>query len=328
MLALMLTRQLHDDFPTELLSLLTRLKYPHWIPANSFESPNFKMMSGILCWLVKILDPTITNENFFLSESDRANLLNGIVSELATRFDIYLDTRQLYSADDRAVSELIKVARFIEKALQVAEELSSSPEEHFQVKNTIEATKRARSLVDEVTEICSRLSDLLENESDDRKDRTNALRFLNSILGNNMSARDHCNLTISRNLEVTNAAIERLDRQCKLLISSQRGTEEKILKKSIDLERSSKRLENLKEVRPAYMDEYEKLEKNLEVEYERYVVRLRNKDYLVGELSFFNQVAKEMRTKSERSVRRMQKKFRDDELRVLNGWNESEVTSM
>lgn len=329
MLVRILTSLPHDIFQPELISLLTRLQYPRPISASLFESPNLEVIYAIFCWLVQILDPAIPVQTKAGSDDDRLNLLNGIVSELSTRFDICIDMTQIIpAAGDRAVKELVKVASIIEKALNLAEELSSSSEEDVQVDSTIEATRRARALVDEITEICSRLSNHLEKECDDSKDRTKALHFLNSVLGNNSSARDHCNLIISRKLDVTNSAIERLDKQCKILISNQRGTEEKIQKKSIDLERSSKRLESLKDVRPAYMDEYEKLEKDLEVEYERYVLRLRNKDYLSGELSSFNQAATEVRKKVERSMKRMQEKFREDELRVLKGCNESDTTPM
>lgn len=320
----MLTRH---SFYTDLVGLLTRLKCPHPIPANSFQSPNFELMSSILCWLVKLLDATIPIQTRAGSEDGRVKLLNGIVSELSKRFDISVDMRQLMPADDRAVKELIKIASIIEKSLQLAEELSTSSEDDIQVEITIAATKRARSLVDEITEICSRLSSKLEKESEDSKDRTNALRFFNSVIGNDASAQDHCTTTISRKLDSTNSAIERLDKQCKLLISNQRGMEEKLQKKSIDLDRASKRLESLRDVRPAYVDEYEKLEKDLEVEYDRFVVRLRNKDYLEGELSSFNQATIEKQNKIERSMRRMQTKFREDELRILNGCNDSEVSS-
>jgi hypothetical protein len=47
------------------------------------------------------------------------------------------------------------------------------------------------------------------------------------------------------------------------------------------------------------MDEYEQLEEELQVEYERYVVRLRNIDFLGGELASFEQAAAERQKKAE-----------------------------
>ena len=205
------------------------------------------------------------------------------------------------------------------------ESASSSSEDNNDYESTLKAAKKAKSLVTEITEISTRLSSLMRNEDQDGKERTNVLQFLNSTLED--EHHDHVESSISRILQSTNCAVERLDKQCKILISNQQGMEEKIRKKTLDLERTSKRLESLKHVRPAYMDEYEQLEEELQVEYERYVVRLRNKDYLEGELSAFKKLASERQKKAERSMKRMQKKFKEEELRILNGGDDYERES-
>ncbi len=278
---------------------------------------------GVLCWIIQRLDHTIPIHKKIGSEDDRVAFLNGIASEIANRMNVSLDRRNLYAADDRAVKELVKVATILDEAMALAEdEASTLSEEEIQPEATLAAAKRARSLVGEITEISARLSGVLENEGEDGKERTKALRFLNSVPGisGDSSQRDqHINSNLASLLESTNAAVDRLGKQCKIMISNQRGMEEKIRKKTIDLERNSKRLESLKNVRPAYMDEYEKLEEELQVEHERYVVRLRNVGYLEGELASFKQAATERRVKAERSMKRMQKKFREEELMVLNG---------
>ena len=51
--------------------------------------------------------------------------------------------------------------------------------------------------------------------------------------------------------------------------------EAKIEKKKVELERNQKRLLTLKKVRPAFMDEYEKLEAELKKVYEEYIVKFR-----------------------------------------------------
>ena len=191
-------------------------------------------------------------------------MLNGIAAELAAKMNLNVDTRNLYAADGHALKELLKVANVLYEASTLADEVSTS-EEEFQPEATLQAEK-ARSLVSEIKEISARLNELLKNESEDSQEREKALRFLNSVAGipgDDGSEQDHIESSIARVLENTNAAVERLDKQCKILISNQRGMEEKIRKKTIDLERTSKRLESLKHVRPAYMDEYEQLEEEL-----------------------------------------------------------------
>jgi len=95
------------------------------------------------------------------------------------------------------------------------------------------------------------------------------------------------------------------------------------------------------------MDEYEKLEKDLVRHYEGYLERFRNLDFLENELDMYHKVQtffkfdpqwcqwpgshflffvcctaqseQEKLEENERSLKRMQKKLRDDELRNLRG---------
>lgn len=70
----------------------------------------------------------------------------------------------------------------------------------------------------------------------------------------------------------------------------QRVLDENIKKKNIDLEKSSKRLSLMTSMRPAYLDEYERLETELEKLYEVYIERFRNLNYLEGELTKYNKI--------------------------------------
>ena len=189
------------------------------------------------------------------------------------------------------------------------------------IENICASAKKAESLANEITEIGTRLHDLFKSEEEGSQERDKVLRFLNSFAecpDHDSSKQDHVESSVACVLESTTSAVDMLNKRCKILISSQRGTEEKIRKKTIDLERSSKRLESLKHTRPAYMDEYEQLEEELKVEYEAYVVRLRNVDYLEEELSSFKQAETEKKERAERFVKRMQNKFREEELRTLD----------
>lgn len=59
------------------------------------------------------------------------------------------------------------------------------------------------------------------------------------------------------------------------MASNEANLESKIEKKRVELDRSQKRLLTLKKVRPAFMDEYEKLEAELKKLYEEYIVKYR-----------------------------------------------------
>ena len=56
------------------------------------------------------------------------------------------------------------------------------------------------------------------------------------------------------------------------LEKDEKTLEEKIKKKQLDLDRSEQRLKSLKNVKPAYMEEYERLERELEKLYTVYLV--------------------------------------------------------
>ena len=66
--------------------------------------------------------------------------------------------------------------------------------------------------------------------------------------------------------------------------------EMKIEKKKAELERNQKRLRSLANVRPAFMDEYERLEVELSKQYEVYVEKHRNVSYLEHLLEEHNRV--------------------------------------
>merc|ERR1719382_1044919 len=95
--------------------------------------------------------------------------------------------------------------------------------------------------------------------------------------------------------------------------------EGKIRKKRVELDRCKKRLGSLASVRPAFMDEYEQLEQEFERYYEQYVGRFRNLDYLEHEIDVLNREEKERMEENERALKRMQKRLRDEEWRLLRG---------
>jgi len=71
------------------------------------------------------------------------------------------------------------------------------------------------------------------------------------------------------------------------------------------------------------MDEYEKLEKELQKLYSVYLERFRNLDYLERELEQYNRHEQEKMEESDRMLKRMQKRLKDQELKMLRGTQEA-----
>merc|ERR1719327_2601664 len=110
-----------------------------------------------------------------------------------------------------------------------------------------------------------------------------------------------------------------MTKHCDELEHDEKNLRNRINKKQADLERNEKRLKSLQTVRPAFMDEYEKLEMDLQRQYDIYLERFRNLDYLENELDLYNKSEKEKLEENDRSLKRMQKRLRDEELRTLRG---------
>ena len=279
-------------------------------------------MANILCYLVQLVDSTIPIHNGIGTEDDRVQFLNGITSELASRLHLSLDGRKLYAANGYAVQELVKLAQFIQIAIELVDEESNSNGNCTLSTPSETSVTDVQSLANELSEMGSDIQKLLKQEVNDSVARADALDFLKAVTENSNSTEyNSIETNLRQRLDETNDSVDRLDKQIKMLISTNKGMEEKIRKRSIDIERSTKRLESLdlQNVRPSYMDEYEQIEKELQIEYDRWMVRFRNVDYLEAELRK-RRTAETIKSKeAERSVKRLQKKYRDEELRVLEG---------
>ena len=71
------------------------------------------------------------------------------------------------------------------------------------------------------------------------------------------------------------------------------------------------------------MDEYEKLERELQKQYEVYLEKFRNLGYLEHELNNLNKAEQDKVEEAERALKRMQKRIREDELKIIR--NEQDV---
>lgn len=98
--------------------------------------------------------------------------------------------------------------------------------------------------------------------------------------------------------------------------------EEKIKKKKLDLERSETRLKALTNVKPAFMDEYERLEKELEKLYNEYIEKFRNLDYLEHQLDVYNKQEEEKCLDSQKVLEKIRKNLQENELKILRGEQE------
>lgn len=113
------------------------------------------------------------------------------------------------------------------------------------------------------------------------------------------------------------------------LKQSEAQLESKIERRGAELERARKRLQGISSVRPEHMDEYEKLESELEKYYQIYIDKFRNLDYLENQLDIYTTKEQEKREESEAALKKIQAKFQQEEYKIINEGNEgSEMNQM
>ena len=100
-----------------------------------------------------------------------------------------------------------------------------------------------------------------------------------------------------------------LEQQLSELVQQEQSLDAKIDKRKQQLEWSEKRLSTMQSVRPAYMDEYEQLQRELQGLYQQYLDRYRGLEYLESELDQFNTAEQDALDASDRRLKKMQKRL-------------------
>nr|XP_058893357.1 clusterin-associated protein 1 isoform X3 [Kogia breviceps] len=271
--------------------MMRALGYPRHISMENFRTPNFGLVSEVLLWLVKRYEPQTDIPSDVETEQDRVFFIKAIAQFMATKAHIKLNTKKLYQADGYAVKELLKITSVLYNAMKTkGMEDSKIGEEDiskfkFDLSSKIADLKAARQLASEITSKGASLYDLLGKEVELRELRTEAI------------ARP---LEINETEKVMRIAIKDILVQVQKtkdllnnVASDEANLEAKIDKKKLELERNRKRLQTLQSVRPAFMDEYEKTEDELQKQYDIYLEKFRNLAYLEQQLDDHHRMEQE-----------------------------------
>eukprot|EP00746_Dinoflagellata_sp_MGD_P155007 gnl/MRDRNA2_/MRDRNA2_85161_c7_seq1.p1 gnl/MRDRNA2_/MRDRNA2_85161_c7~~gnl/MRDRNA2_/MRDRNA2_85161_c7_seq1.p1 ORF type:complete len:428 (+),score=122.20 gnl/MRDRNA2_/MRDRNA2_85161_c7_seq1:109-1392(+) len=307
---------------------LRSLGYPRLVSMENFRAPNFELVADVLDWLIHRLDPNSHIDDDISTEAKRVAFLKSAVEKVVLKTGIRMNPRKLYQADGYAVKELIKLVEKLSEA-QRSVNLGAAQDfgdETFTLNSKLHDLKSTRSLCSQIIETGASLHDLLMNETDCRKEREKAISFLDGIsrnLGSN-SEIEAIERAVGGVLNSHKSQLEQMKSMTEELQKDEKSLEGKIKKKRQELERQRKRLDQLVTVRPAFMDEYEQLEQELEKYYDQYVGRFRNLDYLEHELDRFNKDEEEKMEENKRALKKMQKRLRDEEWRMLRGEGEDD----
>ncbi|XP_058536666.1 clusterin-associated protein 1 isoform X6 [Ochotona princeps] len=295
--------------------MMRALGYPRHISMENFRTPNFGLVSEVLLWLVKRYEPQTDIPSDVETEQDRVFFIKAIAQFMATKAHIKLNTKKLYQADGYAVKELLKITSVLYNAMKTkGMEGSKIGEEDiskfkFDLGSKVADLKAARQLASEITSKGASLYDLLGKEVELRELRTEAI------------ARP---LEINETEKVMRIAIKEILVQVQKtkdllnnVASDEANLEAKIEKRKLELERNRKRLQTLQSVRPAFMDEYEKIEEELQKQYDIYLEKFRNLAYLEQQLEDHHRMEQERFEEAENTLRLMQNKLKEEERRLL-----------
>uniref|UniRef100_UPI0037E896C9 clusterin-associated protein 1 homolog n=1 Tax=Semicossyphus pulcher TaxID=241346 RepID=UPI0037E896C9 len=291
--------------------MMRALGYPRLISMENFRTPNFTLVAEILVWLVKRYEPQMDIPTDVDTESDRIFFIKAVAQFMATKAHIKLNTKRLYQADGYAVKEMLKITSVLYSAMKTKQmALGDQIEEDnskfkFDLGSRISDLKAARQLASEVTSKGASLYDLLGKEVELREMRTAAIARPLEINETEKALR----AAIKEVLE----SVEKTKDMLSNVVSDETSLDAKIEKKKQELERNRKRLQALQSVRPAFMDEYEKIEEDLQKQYDTYVEKFRNLCFLESQLDEYHRLEQERFEEAENTMRMMQHKLREEE---------------
>ncbi|VDP04621.1 unnamed protein product [Soboliphyme baturini] len=251
------------------VEMLRQLGYPQNMSIDHFRRHDFYAMAHVLSWLIEQrelaapirhrIDPKSHIELQIATEQDRVIFVKTATQFLVEHLDIRVNPQKLYQANVYAVQEMLKVATFLYRAVDQMAELSIS-----------------RALSTEITNAAVQVYDLLSDELEMREKRTAALA--RQVELNEVEAY------LKLCLKAAQQEIEDLKAKLGGISSDESNLDTKIERKKADLDRLQKRLIQLQSVRPAFMDEYEKLESEFRMVYDQYVESFLNLAYLTAAL--------------------------------------------
>lgn len=292
--------------------MMRALGYPRLISMENFRNPNFPLVAEVLKWLVKRYDPTADVHGDTDTEQDRVIFIKTIAEFMATKAHIKLNTKKLYQSDGYAVKELLKVTSVLYNAMKTNVGNQSDTNDDtdvsalsFDISSRIGDLKEARRLASEITTKGSTLYDLLGREVDLREQRS-------MVIAKSLEINE-----VEKGMTDSIKAVEHEIKKTMMMLdnvaSDEANLEAKIEKKRNELERNNKRLQTLQSVRPAYMDEYEKLEEDLQKLYETYVLKFRDLSYLESQLEEFYRSEQDKFEETEEKLKQMAERLKNEE---------------
>lgn len=323
----------------ELREHLADLGYPRTIYVGTFKKANFELVAEILDWCVRRYNNNVIISDDITNESDRINFIKSIAYFFGVNSRIQFDTKKLYNADTTCINELLKITRLlvnsqnsmnieIDTAMQTSFLVNSETDAGDEGANVALASKlydvkNAKDMSTQLVEAGASLHEALETYDSPsfKETREKVMSFIENLSRSLNSTAEHDLLErmINRSTQHDRETTDQLTVTCGELQKDLERLKSQNKKKLQEIERAEKRLKSLQTVKPAFLEDYERHEKELIENYNLYIKTYRNLDYLEHKLDLYNSQEQERLEENQRRLKRMQKKLQEEEWRLLRG---------
>ena len=321
------------------------LGYGRLISLDNFRRPNFELVADILYFFCDRIESSIDLSDDISTKLKRVEFIKNCANILASKTQIRLKLKHLYKSDGYAVKELLKIAHFLNDANNTNYQDLDYENNYYphheansmSISSNLNKLREYTNLGSKIVENGVKLHNLL-NAGDSSGSHLNnngnkviidqrIIRFLDEM-SHNIESYDN---VIKKNIEKKlNHLINDLDdnlndlQENKLIEIKQniRILHKKLKEKSSEYDRLNKRLLSLKNIRPAFIEEYEILEsKNIEI-YDLYCEKFRNLSYLQSSLDKYRVIEREKEMKTKKRLKSVQQKLREQEMKLLTNNND------
>lgn len=270
-------------------------------------------------------DPLASLSDNIETPDDRVAFLQAATHIVASKARIRMKSKNLYAADGRAVREMLRLASTLYEAVRshtsaetgwgtVTEEDEHGEALASDLDARLSGGEAVRDQARAITERGVTLFGLLEDEEALREDRAKALRFLDAASSKvgHKEEQAYVEKSVRDALREAEEQTAALQRQISELEADEKSLTARLSKTKAELERSQQRLATVKNVRPAFMDQYERLEAELAEEYASFVRKYRNLDFLEQELTVLEEREKSKAAASNKALQLLQAQLEEE----------------
>ena len=312
------------------------LGYGRLISLDNFRQPNFELIADILYFFCDRIDSSIDLSDDISTKLKRVEFIKNCANILASKCQIKLKLKNLYKSDGYAVKELLKIANFLNDANNINQDNDNDINNHSitttnDLQTNLNKLREYTNLGGKIVENGVKLHNLLNNNDangnynkiiDERiilflDEMSHNIENYDNIIKKNIEHK------LSQTINDIDDNINDLEQEKMIEIKENIGIlRQKVSDKENELDRLNKRLLSLKNIKPAFIEEYEILEeKNIEI-YDLYCEKFKNLSYLQSELNKYRAIEYEKELKTKKKLKSVQQKLRQQEMKLLTNVND------